>query len=270
VQELWDSNGWYNGNTDVKDDGSLSDDGVEIVYSRLNLYDDRVAAQFSEQIAAVRKLRNDREIRTGSLAGTHIHVSAHDLGGKRVTPRALASVYGAFCHCEGAIYRIAAAGWARHRREEASTDYASILRKKADLKPKDVFQLQNPSERYYGVNYSRIMTAVNYCSCGAVKCGDWQDCTCDYWEQATWEWRVFNSSTRPQTLHAWILLATGLTDWALKHDCSRLPIHGYDVNGSRDSLQAQVDFILGFNYTDAEREVIKGVIGMSPGLAHTV
>ena len=270
ISELASRGDWYGDGVTVKDDGSLAEDGAEVEYSKMNLYEQHDAEAFSEKIRAIRILRNDGEIRTGARAGTHIHVSAHDLDGRRVTPKALASVYGAFCHCEGAIYRIAAAGWVRHRREESETDYAQVLQKHQGMKVKHVMTLQSPHERYYGVSYARILNAVGACHCGAIRVGDWQDCECDYWRDATWEWRVFNSTTRPETMHAWILLAVGLTDYAIKNDCVNLPIHGYDSTASMESLKEQVDFILNFKFSEAERKVMKSVIAMSPGLAHTV
>ena len=74
------------------------------------------------------------------------------------------------------------------------------------------------SDRYYGLNFQRLFEAAGRCSCGAATMGDWASCDCGAFDSATVEWRVFNASTLPRTIHAWIVMAHAMTAYAARHE----------------------------------------------------
>ena len=100
-------------------------------------------------------------------------------------------------------------------------------------------------DRYFGLNFGRLLQAANRCSCGAATFGCWDECECGVFDSATVEWRVFNASTKPETIHAWLLLSAAMTAHAMVHPIGTLPIHAYGTGTAEtrwDALHYLVRF----------------------------
>ena len=130
---------------------------------------------------------------------------------------------------------------------------------------RDVWNLMR-SDRYYGLNFQRLFQAVERCTCGAARMGDWQSCDCGAFDRGTIEWRVFNSSTLPRTIHAWLLMAHAMTAYAATHELGTLFPQPYG-SSSREDKRETLENLLGLlPLTDGERDVIREAAGSLPGL----
>lgn len=249
----------------VKEDGSLPDSGGEIVYSRFQLDGTTGDAQnLSEGLAKLRQLKELGLVESGESAGTHIHIAARALDGSTFQPQHMASLHELFCHLEDMLYALAACGWREHRLDSYGDGYCKVLPKIADSTPAKVVSHMR-GDRYLGLNFIRLFDAVRECGCGACMVGDWNECDCGALDGATVEWRLFNSTTKPQTMHAWLLLAHALTAYAAQHTLGTLeptPIR----SGSPESRWAQLEWLLAeAPFTDDERDVIRDAAHRSPG-----
>ena len=259
------------GEVHVEEDGSLPGGGGEVVYDRFNLSNPAHVRVMSRILARIRQLRDsgsgsDRPVKTGFAAGIHVHVAAKAVNGETMTPESVAALYELWCYAEDALYAFSAAGWNRHRQPNDHGGYCKPVPKGlAAATPREVWRLMR-SDRYYGLNFQRLFNAVGSCSCGAATMGDWASCDCGAFDKATVEWRVFNSSTRPQTIHAWIVMAHAMTAHAARHPLHTLtanPMGSQTAEQKREVLEHLLQIL---PLSEAERELIRDTADRSPGL----
>ena len=94
--------------------------------------------------------------------------------------------------------------------------------------------------------------------------GDWPSCNCGAFDRATVEWRVFNSSTLPRTIHAWIVLAHAMTAHASRHELGTLE---QNPLGSQSAEEKQMVFdhlLRILPLTDGERDLLEDAWERSP------
>jgi hypothetical protein len=265
------SNDGDQGRAVVKEDGSLPYEGGEVVYSRFMLNYPDQARDLSNMLAAINALERQGVVRTDVCAGTHIHVSAVDEHGKVFGPAQMAALYEMETFAEDVIFRIGAAGWPSHR----GSHYTRLMPKlnvpedrpdpRWGISPGKIAKLSR-RERYYSLNFQRLLTAVQSCGCGACMVGDWNECDCGVLDRGTIEWRIFNSTTDPKHMHAWLLLAQGMTAKAFNHQLGTLEPHEFE----RTDPELH-PWILGWllwelPLLNEERQVILDVARQAPGL----
>lgn len=256
----------------IKSDGSLPDgSGCEIVYSRYNLYQSAEAVKVGKMLSTLRNMRGRGLVGTGRRAGTHMHLSVRSqaLHTGHLGPRDVASLVGIFGHVEGVIYRLAACGWPSHRGEGDGYYYSRCLPEGMGRKTATKAR-RHLHGHYHGLTFDRLWQSLQRCSCSACSVGEWDECNCGAMEGATVEWRVFNSSTKPETLHAWAILAHALTARAMQGDWSELPENpASPVQLPLRNEKQQVDFILESPMHPTEREILRAALDRSPGIRYS-
>jgi hypothetical protein len=253
----------------VKEDGSLDRTvGGEALYSRFRLDDPTQSLRFSKVIWCIRQLRNLGLVKTSRNAGTHIHIGAVPAGRDMYSPTSqvfgpaqMAALYEIFTFCEDVLFRLAAAGWASHR----GTRYTQLFPKESGMNAGKLAKTAQRS-RHFSLNFQRLLNAVRQCTCSACVTGDWQECECGALAAGTIEWRVFNATTKPETMHAWILLASALTAKAFDYQLGDLQPNGY-----QDTELGKHAWILGWILNNcpllpSERAVILSLAKRAPGL----
>jgi hypothetical protein len=255
----------------VKSDASLSgDDSAEIVYSRFRLWEDGSVRDLSGALGRMRQLaREANVVRVNKSAGTHIHVSATAEDGTRIGPVQMAALHEIFCYAEDFLYSMAAAGWDDHRTSPGSHHgYCKPVPKIPSGQKATGFRVNGlmSRDRYFGLNFQRLIGAANNCSCGAARFGEWAECECGAFDQATVEWRLFNASTKPETLHAWLILAHALTALAFSHTVGTLPANEYGSSDLEGRMAVQTWIETNAPLTDDELQVIRAATRNAPGL----
>ena len=249
----------------VKEDGSLQRGiGGEVVYSRFDLSMSTAIRNFSKAIWAIRQLRNQGLVKTARNAGTHIHISAISQDdGSVFGPGEMAKLYEINAFCEDVLYALGSAGWASHRGTEYTIPMPSFGKEvTAGKVSKNAMR-----DRHFSLNFVRLLNAAQQCRCGACPVGDWQECECGVLGAGTVEWRVFNATTKPETMHGWLLLAHALTAKAFDHTLGSLDPNQYAMTD-----HSRHAWILGWilrecPFTDTERMIVLSLAKRAPGLA---
>ena len=257
-------NSGHPGQALVKEDTSLLRGvGGEVVYSRFDLNNYSHSRNFSKAIWIIRELRRRGLVKTSRNAGTHIHISAEAANGEVFGPAQMAALHEIFTFAEDVLFSLGAAGWASHR----GTQYTLLVPKwkKGEATAGKIVKYTR-QDRHYSLNFTRLLNAAQQCSCGACQVGDWAECECGCLSKGTVEWRVFNASTKPETIHGWLLLAHGLTAKAFDHQIGTLDPHAY-----QDTDRSKHAWILGWilrecPFTDDERRVIISLAKRAPFL----
>lgn len=253
--------------------GDCTCDG-EIVFPRLRLDRQTDAAAFSRSMGAIAALRSQGAAAVSFSCGHHVHVSARDTEGHGLSPNALVSLYSVFAHCEDLLYRLAAAGWSRHRSDGGGSEYSAPIGKVQNgtkRTPKSVGWALG-GNRYQGLNVSPYLDALQRCRCGAYRFGEWESCDCDD-NRHTVEWRLWNGSVSPRKVRAYIAISAVLTDYAARVPDSRYsdsltenPYQGCDVV-NEDSLSAQLDYLLSRpGFSPRDRDDILWLVSIAPGM----
>lgn len=183
-----------------KEDGSC--DG-EIVFDRL-LLDQKLDSDVLTHALRVldKKRRERRDVRVSTKCGVHIHV---DMQGTSMST--VESLYHLFKYLEDVLYGIASANWELHRMDAASNRYANPI-PKGGKGARQIGQLLT-RDRYYGMNLSPYLEAMRECGCGAHEWGTWEECTCRL-TKPTVEFRLFNTTTNPRKMLAFVALCQSL------------------------------------------------------------
>lgn len=240
----------------VKSDSSLPHGGGEIVYSRFDLSRSQDVRRLSTALVRVRAMKDEKLVTTTTAAGTHVHISATDVnGGTIFGPKQMAALYEIFSYCEEVLFLLATAGWQSHR--DAGAEFAKALRKYEKVSAGKIARsFSHHDHRYFSLNFLRLLEAARRCSCGACISGDWEDCECGVLKTGTIEWRVFNATTKPETMYAWVLLAHGVTAASFQHELGTLEPNAWQAT-DREKHQEIFEWILSkCPFTDAERQVI--------------
>lgn len=250
----------------VKNDGSLQPGGGEVVYGRFNLSDMQDARHVSTSLARIEAMRQAGIVRAEMDAGTHIHISAQDVNGVPIGPAQMAAIYEIFSFGEDVIFRIGAAGTPAHRGTRYTQIIPKFTRDQDPITPSKVAK-GSMRQRYFSLNFQRLLNAVHNCRCGAGVVGDWAACECDVLRAGTVEWRVFNSTTDPETLHAWLLLAQGITAASFTHQLHTLTPNAYEQTDVM--LHPWIFGWLLWNcpFEDEERQILFNTARQAPGLA---
>jgi len=259
------------GRVTVKSDASLSgSDSAEIVYSRFRLWEDASVRDLSGALGRMRQLaREANVVRVNKSAGTHIHISATAENGQRIGPVQMAALHEIFCYAEDFLYSMAAAGWDDHRTSPTSHGgYCKPVPKIPSGQKTTGFRVSGlmSRDRYFGLNFQRLLGATSNCSCGAARFGEWDACECGAFDQATVEWRLFNASTKPETLHAWLILAHALTALAFSHEVGTLEPNEYGSSDLEGRMAVQTWIEQNTPLTDDELQVIRAATRNAPGL----
>jgi len=122
------------------------------------------------------------------------------------------------------------------------------------------------ADRYFGLNFQRLFSAVSSCSCGAARMGDWNGCECGAFDGATVEWRVFNSSTLPRTIHAWLLFSHAVTAYADRHTLGTLAPNPYGSQTKSEKREVLNNLLAMLPLTRGEKAIIREAADRSPGL----
>lgn len=248
----------------VKEDGSLPESGGEVVYSRFSLWSERDATEFSYALARIRQLADNGLVKCGAAAGTHIHISAKSSDGSCFMPEHITALHELFTHLQDTLYALAACGWKEHRCRYGDEGYCKTLPEPWEGKKSGVVRAMR-QDRYFGLNFQRLFSAVQACSCGAAIVGAWDECDCGAMDSATVEWRLWNSSTKPETIHAWLLLSHALTALATSHTIGTLEPTEIRT-GTPQSRWSQLEWLLSHAPLSAEeQEVIRSAAHRSPG-----
>ena len=254
----------------VKSDASLSgEDSAEIVYSRYRLWEPVSTADLSAALGRMRQLaREANVVRVNKSAGTHIHISAKAEDGSGIGPSEMAALHEIFCYAEDFLYSIAAAGWDDHRSSPHGGGYCKPVPKLPVGEKATGWRVNGlmARDRYFGLNFQRLLGAASNCSCGAARFGEWGACECGAFDSATVEWRLFNASTKPETLHAWLILAHALTALAFSHTVGTLPANAYGSSNDEERMAVQRWIETNAPLTDDEILVIRAAARKSPGL----
>lgn len=247
--------------------GDVTCDG-EIVFSCLNLASRAEAKRYGRALEAIRQLRDSQLAGVGSNAGHHIHVSARGADGY-LSPNSLVSLVAVYSHCEDLLYRLASAGWRKHRTEESS-DYANVMPAIREKTPRNIGNAL-AGNRYFGLNVSNYLQAITHCHCGAYRYGEWSACECSL-SQPTIEFRLWNSAVAPRKVRAYIGLSLALVEYAAQFadgahaQLAENPFQGTE-QVDEDSLQAQWDYLFGLptlSYRD--RSDLEYLRERSPGM----
>lgn len=258
----------------VCEDGSLPEDGGEVKFSKFLLSSPGNVETLSRAVGVIRHLHKTAGIvAVGSSAGMHIHGAAKDTNGTVLEPQNMAALHELFSFGEDMIFGLAAAGWRYHRYDE-DNDYAAPIRKISGKKS-GWKVAQAMDGRYNSLNFERLLQTVNRCACGSVKYGAWSECECGAFDAATVEWRVFNTSTKPETIHAWLLFVSAVTALAMTHQPGTLEDQPFKRGGSMDPdrIKARQNTLAWFlrkaPLTSDERTVIRDAAARSPYLTPT-
>ena len=250
----------------IKQDSSLPEKGGEVVYSRFNLSNTAEVKRLSKTVACIRALREGNLVTTTTAAGTHIHISALDEdGGNVFGPAQMASLYEIFSFTEEVLFQLATAGWQYHR--DQGGEYARALTKFDKVSAGKVARsFQHHDHRYFSLNFLRLLNAARNCSCGACVSGDWDDCECGSLRMGTIEWRVFNATTKPETLHAWVLLSHGLTAAAFGHQLGTLQPNAWQHTAPEKHAWIFSWILQNCPFLDEERQIIVNCARRVPSL----
>jgi len=255
----------------VCEDGSLPSDGGEVKYSMFDLSRGNHVTKLSEALTKIRQLHKDAGIVSVSTsAGMHIHAAAKDVLGRVLEPVGMTALHELFSFGEDMIYGLAAAGWTRHRYSGEGNDYAKPIPKVAQQGKTPWKVAAVMGSKYYGINFERLLNTVNRCQCGCVRYGAWSECQCGSFDRATVEWRVFNTSTKPETIHAWLLFVAATMELAHSHEVGTLSDQPFRPSGATAPERMErrwetLEWFLGrAPLTPAERDVIRGTASRSP------
>lgn len=252
----------------VEEDGSLPNDGGEVVYDRFDLSYEPQAERFSRIVGKIRQLRDEHKlVKTSFAAGIHVHVSVKANDGSSLSTRDVAALYEVWCYAEDMLYSLSAAGWNRHR--QPTDNYGgyckAVPKVNGNATPAKVWRAMR-ADRYFGLNFQRLYNAVSRCSCGASTVGDWESCDCGAMDGATIEWRVFNASTLPRTIHAWIVLAQAITAYSKLHELGTLPTNEYGSQTASEKREVLNHLLDVLPLTEGEKDLILDAANRSPGL----
>lgn len=192
----------------VERDSSV-ESGGELIHNRLLMS----RPEDAENMARILSYMTDRVV-DGSIqfdvrCGLHAHIDIH--GYTFADVRGLVTL---FNWMEDPIFRLAGAGYNEHRAISHGSRYSRSIRKG-----------NWRTDREFGVDYLRnvdhadALNLLNFyqslrqrCQCGAVEFGDLAECECNR-GKATAEWRVFNGTTNPRKLHAYMAFMQSVHAW---------------------------------------------------------
>lgn len=252
----------------VEEDGSLPAEGGEVVYDRFNLSNGVESRRLSKIVGKIRQLRDEYgQVSTSFAAGIHVHVAVVAEDGSSLSTRDVAALYELYCYAEDMLYSFSAAGWNRHR--QPADDYSgyckAVPKVEGEATPTKVWRAMQ-ADRYYGLNFQKLYLAVSRCSCGAARMGDWESCDCGAMNAATIEWRVFNASTLPRTLHAWLVMAHAMTAYAKSHEVGTLESNEYGSQTASEKRAVLMHLLTILPLTEGEKDLILDAAERSPGL----
>jgi hypothetical protein len=232
----------------VEEDGSVNG---EIIYGKLRLQDNAIAARLEEALMLVRSKIAEGEARLDMRCGMHIHVDGKGLG-----MHAVESLYHLWNHLEDTIYRMGAAHWRAHRTAIADYNYAPATTK--GLMSRAEIGSFFDGHRG-GLNLQNYLGARGNCSCGAFDFASWEDCTCDL-RKATVEFRVFNATANLRKVHAYTALSLAMVEASKRLTVTPEDFEPFNFDRtSKTPNEAQTLKALGFIFetlplTETERE----------------
>jgi hypothetical protein len=188
----------------LKYDGTAS--AGELILFLLDLDDPVHAKSLLEALSRVRGLLNMGKVSHGVTNGGHKHIDAHNFTYSDAWR--LVTIWN---YLEDPIFRLAGAGSSyghrsldpRSARPNHGGGYSNPVAK-GPWGTQSAFGLSiQQQDRHCGLNFQNYLQAKNNCACGDMLYGDGSACTCNL-GKATIEWRVWNSTSHPRIMHAWI------------------------------------------------------------------
>lgn len=152
------------------------------------------------------------ELKLDMRAGLHVHVTAARSG----VPQAY-NLSHVFSFLEDPLFRIGAARWPWHRACGPNDRCRSIP--KHNRKTEFYATRGGHGDGRDHANHYYALSFVNYfesmlrrCQCGAVAQGFWDECTCDDQRlgKCTFEFRLFNTTSNPRKIGAYLALCQAL------------------------------------------------------------
>lgn len=211
----------YSRNIPIDHDGlkigyGMSDSSCdgELVFSKLDLSNSAHADRYGQAATIVQALADDGQTTISFNCGHHVHVSGGDIEGRLLTPNSLRRLYAIIGHVEPVLYRLGEGGLGRHRGER----YAQKVPKLEGTRTTAIaINGAFLRDRYFSINLYPYLEAIQNCRCGALTFGKWRDCTCHTIENGgTVEFRIWNGVTRPDTVHAFLILSAAIIELAVK------------------------------------------------------
>lgn len=233
---------------------SMSDSSCdgELVFSKLQLDDELHAKRYGEAAAMVQAMAEVGETAISWHCGHHVHVSGADEEGRLLSPNSLRRLYAIIGHIEPVLYRLAEGGMGRHRGER----YAQKVPKLEGTRTTAIaINHAFTRDRYFSINLSPYLAAVQNCRCGALTFGKWRGCTCGTINNGgTVEFRLWNGVTRPDTIHAFLILSTAIIE---------LSVHGRGLFSLPETEWAS-GTMTGGNTTAGERDAYRWLVDTLP------
>lgn len=238
----------------------------EMVSPVLDLRETGDADLAQRAISTLWNLSQGNELWHDYRAGLHIHVGAEHIS--------IAQAYRLghlWNFVENAVFRLSAAKWGHHRIHEQGTSFCQPLPK--GFKNRLEFSRTiNRAGRYAALSFQNYLSGhMSNCSCGAVQFDSWDVCECESLGKCTFEFRVFNATSNPLKLKAYIGLVQALVNYAIEMDPltdeeweARFPAQGYTDSDHTPYSESQSQGLLDalrFIFTDlvlseAERDAL--------------
>lgn len=174
----------------------------EMVVGPVNMANIEQVRKLNNAIKIVKKAIANETIKLDLRCGTHIHV-----GAERVSVASAFNLHHIYAYAEDVLYRLGAAKWPIHRAIRNNSQYCLPIRKYNDFRQFAQHQGEHHNGLFFG-NYFGAM--MNSCVCGAVRYGQWEQCTCSNLGKCTFEFRIFNATANQRKLHAYLALTQAL------------------------------------------------------------
>lgn len=174
----------------------------ELVVGPVNMANIESVRKMNNAIKIVKKAIANETVKLDLRCGTHIHV-----GAERVSVASAFNLHHIYAYAEDVMYRLGAAKWPIHRAIRNNSQYCLPIRKHNDFRQFAQQQGEHHNGLFFG-NYFAAM--MNSCGCGAVRYGQWEQCTCTNLGKCTFEFRIFNATANQRKLHAYLALTQSL------------------------------------------------------------
>lgn len=183
----------------VENDSSVD---WEMVVGPVNMASLTDVRKLNNAIKIVKKAIKNETVKLDLRCGTHIHV-----GAERVSVASAFNLHHIYAYAEDVLYRLGAAKWPIHRAIRNNSQYCLPIKKHNDFRAFANEQGEHHNGLYFGNYFSAMM---NSCQCGAVRFGQWEQCTCQNLGKCTFEFRIFNATANQRKLHAYLAITQSL------------------------------------------------------------
>lgn len=240
----------------VESDGTVS--GGEMILRTLNLNSKLGHHVLWSGLDALRRRVKSGDFALGLNAGCHIHVDVSDLSANNLVNLALIVAY-----IEDPLMRLGAAGWSVHRAHGGSPYKAGWATVSAEDKHSILSSISTRDAN--SLYLAHTLGIRGNCRCGARRDAD-QVCECEHlrYSRNTVEFRMFNTTSNPIKLNAYIALTQAMCEYSKRAmlDPDEFPAFDYspmaNVGAVAPAVERRLRFILGeLPLTPQERNSIR-------------